>query len=63
MSGMVHTQKRYTLWLKAEEVDGVPVGEDTELAKAIGSPFWTKIWLMAKETYGEDNIRYTFGEE
>jgi hypothetical protein len=57
----ITTQKRYTLWLKADQVDGVPVGKDIEMAQAIGSPFWTKIWKLAKETCGEENIYYTFG--
>jgi len=45
----------YTLWLKNEQGKRIK-----ELAKAEGSPFWTAIWQLAKEMYGEENIDYSF---
>ena len=52
------TQKRYTLWLKGENEGDEP----QELAKAIGSGFWTTICHLAEDLYGKENVYYTFGE-
>ena len=45
----------YTLWLKNEQGKRIK-----ELAKAEGSMFWTAVWNLGKEMYGEDRIDYSF---
>lgn len=47
-------QKRYVLWLTIEDET------EREIAQAIGSPFWSEIWTLAKTLYGEDNLRVSF---
>jgi len=57
-------QPRYTLYLRGGvEIDGETQTKkpDIELATAIGSPFWTDIYNLAKDQYGEDNVFCTFG--
>ena len=48
--------KKYKLFRKEED------GTETEIASAVGSPFWTAIYKLAESMYGRDNLRYTFGE-
>jgi hypothetical protein len=48
-------RQRYILWLELED------GTKTELAQAYGSNFWTDMFNLAKATYGEKKISYTYG--
>jgi hypothetical protein len=54
---MKNVVKKYKLYRIEED------GTSTEIASAVGSPFWTEMVYLAERMYGEKNVRITFGEE